>query len=150
MAGSVNKAIIVGNVGAEPESKTFQSGDKVVNLRIATSESWKDKQTGERKEKTEWHQIVVLGMATEFVATYVHKGDKVYVEGQIQTRKYTDKEGNERYTTEIKVGPFNGTVQLLSSKEARQDSDPDPAQQQPRGRAAMANTRKSFDDDIPF
>src|SRR5687767_11753517 len=102
MAGSVNKVILVGNLGKDPETRTFQSGDKVVNFSIATSESWKDKASGERKERTEWHKISVYNQGLINVCeNYLKKGSKVYIEGQLETRKYTDKDGVEKYTTEI-------------------------------------------------
>ena len=118
MAGSVNKVIIVGNVGADPETRTFDNGGMVVNLRVATSESWKDKRSGEKKEKTEWHSVAVFNEATAgFVEQYVQKGDKVYVEGQLQTRKWTDNDNNDRYTTEVVVPAFGGKVELLTSRD---------------------------------
>ncbi len=114
MAGSVNKVIIVGNLGADPEVKSFQNGGRVCNLRIATSEDWKDKNTGEKKERTEWHQVVLstdglVGVAERFL----RKGSKVYIEGQLQTRKWQDASGNDRYTTEIRVGGFDGKLVML-------------------------------------
>jgi single-strand DNA-binding protein len=114
MAGSVNKVIIVGNLGADPEVKSFQNGGRICNLRVATSEDWKDKQTGEKKERTEWHQIVLnsdglVGVAERFLK----KGSKVYVEGQLRTRKWQDQSGNDRYTTEISVGGFDGKLVML-------------------------------------
>jgi single-strand DNA-binding protein len=114
MAGSVNKVILVGNLGADPDVRTFGSGDKVANLRLATSESWKDKASGERKEKTEWHTVVVRNEnLVRVVEQYVTKGTKLYVEGQLQTRKW-EKDGVERYSTEIVVGPFRGEINILS------------------------------------
>lgn len=114
MAGSVNKVIIVGNLGADPEVKSFQNGGRVCNLRIATSEDWKDKNTGEKKERTEWHQVVLstdglVGVAERFL----RKGSKVYIEGQLQTRKWQDASGNDRYSTEIRVGGFDGKLVML-------------------------------------
>ncbi len=117
MAGSVNKVIIVGNLGRDPESKAFQNGGKVVNLRIATSESWKDKQTGERKEKTEWHSVAIFNENIGRIAEqYLRKGSKVYIEGQLQTRKWQDQSGAERYTTEIVLQGFNGQLTLLDGR----------------------------------
>jgi single-strand DNA-binding protein len=114
MAGSVNKVILVGNLGRDPESRSFQNGGKVVNLRIATSESWKDKATGERKEKTEWHSVAIFNENLGRIAEqYLRKGSKVYVEGQLQTRKWQDQSGAERYSTEIVLQGFNGTLTLL-------------------------------------
>ena len=114
MAGSVNKVIIVGNLGADPEVKSFQNGGRVCNLRIATSEDWKDKNTGEKKERTEWHQVVLSTDGLVGVAErYLRKGSKVYVEGQLQTRKWQDASGNDRYSTEIRVGGFDGKLVML-------------------------------------
>jgi len=114
MAGSVNKVILVGNLGRDPESRSFQNGGKVVNLRIATSETWKDRGTGERKEKTEWHSVAIFNEALGNIAErYLRKGSKVYVEGQLQTRKWQDNNGQDRYTTEIVLQNFNGTLTLL-------------------------------------
>ena len=117
MAGSVNKAIILGNVGRDPEIRAMSSGDRIANLSIATSESWKDKATGERKERTEWHRVVIMNDAiVGIVERFVTKGDKLYVEGQIQTRKWQDQGCQDRYSTEIVVGRFNGSVTLLGGK----------------------------------
>lgn len=114
MAGSVNKVIIVGNLGADPEVKSFQNGGRICNLRIATSEDWKDRTTGEKKEKTEWHQVVLSTDGLVGVAErYLKKGAKVYIEGQLQTRKWQDASGNDRYTTEIRVGGFDGKLVML-------------------------------------
>ena len=114
---AVNKAIILGNVGNQPEIKSTQDGRTVANFSVATSESWKDKNSGEKKEKTEWHRVTAFGNLAEIVKNYVKKGSKVYVEGSIQTRKWTDKEGVERYTTEIILQGFNSTIQLLDGKK---------------------------------
>jgi len=117
MAGSVNKVILVGNLGKDPEARTFQDGGKVVNFTLATSENWKDRATGERKERTEWHRVVLRNDNLSKIAEqYLRKGSKVYVEGQIQTRKYTDKDGQERQITEIVIGAFNGTLTLLDGR----------------------------------
>ncbi|HEX8384230.1 MAG TPA: single-stranded DNA-binding protein [Sphingomonas sp.] len=114
MAGSVNKVILVGNLGKDPESKAFQNGGKVVNLRIATSESWKDRQSGERKEKTEWHQVAIFDERIgETAEKFLRKGSKVYIEGQIQTRKWQDQNGADRYTTEVVVPRFGGVMTML-------------------------------------
>ena len=113
MAGSVNKVILVGNLGQDPEVKSFQNGGRIANLRIATSESWKDKATGERKERTEWHTVVLNSDGLVGVAErYLRKGSKVYIEGQLRTRKWQDQSGNDRYTTEISVG-MNGVLTML-------------------------------------
>ena len=113
MAGSVNKVILVGNLGADPEVKSFQNGGRICNLRIATSENWKDKATGERKERTEWHSVVINGDGLIGVAErFLRKGSKVYIEGQLRTRKWQDQSGNDRYSTEINVG-MNGVLTML-------------------------------------
>lgn len=117
MAGSVNKVILVGNLGRDPEVRRMGSGDPVVNLRIATSETWRDKATGERKEKTEWHSVVIFNENLAKVAEqYLRKGSKIYVEGQIQTRKWQDQSGQERYTTEIVLQRFRGELTILDSR----------------------------------
>jgi len=118
MAGSVNKVILVGNLGRDPESRSFQNGGKVVNLRIATSENWKDKNSGERKEKTEWHSVAIFNEALAGVAErYLRKGSKVYLEGALQTRKWTDQQGQEKYSTEIVLQGFNAVMVLLDRPE---------------------------------
>jgi single-strand DNA-binding protein len=117
MAGSVNKVILVGNLGKDPEVRSTQDGTKIVNLTLATSESWNDRATGERKEKTEWHRVVIFNERVADVAErYLKKGAKVYVEGSLQTRKWTDQSGQERYTTEVVIGRFNGTLTMLDSR----------------------------------
>ncbi|WP_430443005.1 single-stranded DNA-binding protein [Sphingorhabdus contaminans] len=114
MAGSVNKVIIVGNLGADPEVKSFQNGGRICNLRIATSEDWKDRATGEKKERTEWHSVVLQSDGLVGVAErYLKKGSKVYIEGQLRTRKWQDQAGNDRYTTEVSVGGFDGKLVML-------------------------------------
>ena len=114
MAGSVNKVILIGNLGQDPEIKSFQNGGRIANLRIATSENWKDKQTGERKERTEWHSVVLNSDGLVGVAErYLRKGSKVYIEGQLRTRKWQDQSGNDRYTTEISVGGMGGVLTML-------------------------------------
>jgi single-strand DNA-binding protein len=119
---SVNKVILVGNLGADPEVKKMSSGDPVVNLRIATSESWRDKTSGERKEKTEWHNVVIFNENIAKTAEkYLKKGSKVYIEGQLQTRKWTTKEGQDRYTTEVVVQRFRGELVLLDPRGAGGD-----------------------------
>jgi single-strand DNA-binding protein len=117
MAGSLNKVILIGNLGKDPEVRRMASGDPVVNLRIATSESWRDKQTGERREKTEWHSVVIFNDQLAKVAEqYLRKGAKVYVEGQLQTRKWQDQNGQDKYTTEIVLQKFRGELQMLDGK----------------------------------
>jgi single-strand DNA-binding protein len=117
MAGSVNKVILVGNLGADPEIRRLNSGDPVVNLRIATSETWRDKNSGDRKEKTEWHSVVIFNDNLAKVAEqYLKKGMKVYIEGQLQTRKWQDQSGQDRYTTEVVVQKFRGDLQMLDAR----------------------------------
>ena len=116
MAGSVNKVILIGNLGRDPESRSFQNGGKVVELRIATSEQWKDRASGERKEKTEWHTVKVFQEgAANFAERYLRKGSKVYVEGQLETRKWQDQSGAERYSTEVVIRPYAGNLTSLDS-----------------------------------
>lgn len=118
MAGSVNKVILVGNLGRDPESRSFQNGGKVVNLRIATSENWKDRATGERREKTEWHSVAIFNENLANTAErFLRKGSKVYLEGQLQTRKWTDQQGQERYSTEVVLQGFNAVLVLLDRRE---------------------------------
>jgi single-strand DNA-binding protein len=117
MAGSVNKVIIVGNLGRDPEVRTFQNGGKVCNLRIATSEQWKDRATGERRERTEWHSVAIFSEPLARIAEqYLRKGSKVYIEGQLETRKWQDQSGQDRYTTEIVLRPYRGELTLLDSR----------------------------------
>lgn len=120
MAGSVNKVILIGNVGADPEIRNTKDGKEVANLRMATSETWKDKATGERMEKTEWHQVVAFGGVVGIIKSYVKKGSKIYVEGSLQTRKWQDKSGADKYTTEIVVKGFGGNITLLDSRGGTQ------------------------------
>lgn len=117
MAGSVNKVILVGNLGADPEVRTMQSGDRVANLSLATSESWKDKQTGQRQERTQWHKVVIFNQPLVNLAEqYLKKGAKIYLEGQVETRKYTDRDGQEKYITEIVLRPFRGELTMLDGR----------------------------------
>jgi len=162
MSRGVNKVILIGNLGAEPEVRYMQSGDAVANVRIATSESWRDKNSGETQERTEWHNVVFFGKVAEIVKQYVHKGSKIYVEGQLRTRKWQDKEGHDRYTTEVVVG-VGGTMQMLDGRPGGGSSVPyDDA---PRAQPASGGARPAappasappeqgggmpFDDDIPF
>jgi single-strand DNA-binding protein len=118
MAGSVNKVILIGNLGRDPEVRTFQNGGKVCNLRIATSENWRDKATGERRDRTEWHSVAIFNENLAKIAEqYLRKGSKVYVEGQLETRKWQDQSGQERYTTEIVLRPFRGELTLLDGRD---------------------------------
>ena len=117
MAGSVNKVILVGNLGRDPEVRTMQSGDKVANFSVATSERWKDRNSGEMQERTEWHRVVIFGRTAEVVERYLRKGSKVYIEGQLQTRKWEDSQsGQERYTTEVVIRPYRGEMTMLDSR----------------------------------
>ena len=160
MAGSVNKVILVGNLGKDPEIRTLGSGDKVANLRIATSESWRDRNSGERKEKTEWHQVVIFNENLVKVAEqYLRKGSKVYLEGAIQTRKWTDQQGVEKYSTEIVLQKFRGELTMLDGKgEGGGAGDRDeggygggfssgPRQQ---GSGPREDFSADLDDEIPF
>lgn len=153
MAG-INKVILVGNLGNDPEIRYAPSGDAIANLSIATSESWKDKNTGEKKEKTEWHRVVLFGKKAELAGEYLRKGSKVYLEGKLQTRKWTDKEGQDKYTTEVVLQNYGGEMQFLDSRSGGEYSAPAPSQAQsapaasaPAKQPAMAD---DFDDDIPF
>ncbi|AXI54678.1 Single-stranded DNA-binding protein (plasmid) [Pseudoseohaeicola sp. NH-UV-7] len=118
MAGSVNKVILIGNLGRDPEVRTFQNGGKVCNLRIATSETWKDKNTGERKERTEWHSVAIFNEGLVRIAEqYLKKGSKVYIEGQLQTRKWQDQSGQDKYSTEVVLQGFGGTLTMLDGRD---------------------------------
>jgi single-strand DNA-binding protein len=122
MAGSVNKVIIIGNLGRDPEVRTFPNGGKVVNFSVATSETWKDKQSGEKKERVEWHKVSVLNEGLAGIAEkYLRKGSKVYIEGQLETRKWTDQQGVEKYTTEVVLRPFRGEITLLDGRQGGGD-----------------------------
>ncbi|MBB06243.1 MAG: single-stranded DNA-binding protein [Pseudooceanicola sp.] len=119
MAGSVNKVIIVGNLGRDPEVRSFQNGGKVCNLRIATSENWKDRNTGERRERTEWHSVAIFSEPLAKIAEqYLRKGSKVYIEGQLETRKWQDQSGQDRYSTEVVLRPYRGELTLLDSRDS--------------------------------
>ena len=136
MAGSVNKVILIGNLGRDPEVRRMGSGDAVVNLRIATSENWRDRQSGERKERTEWHSVVIFNENLAKVAEqYLRKGSKVYVEGNLETRKWQDQSGQDKYTTEIVVDSFTGVMQLLGSKPQGQQGQQQAGTQQQRQQA---------------
>ncbi len=157
MAGSVNKVILVGNLGKDPEIRSFANGGRVASFSVATSESWKDKQSGEKKERTEWHRISVLNEnLVGIVEKYIKKGSKVYIEGQLETRKWTDKDGQEKYTTEVVLRPFRGEITMLDSKgggdrAANSDfgSDEPQAAVGGGGNFAAAGGDK-MDDEIPF
>ena len=147
MAGSVNKVILVGNLGREPESRSMQSGDKVVNLSLATSENWRDRQSGERREKTEWHRVVIFDQNLADVAEkYLHKGSKVYLEGQLQTRKWTDQSGQDKYSTEVVLQRFRGILTMLDSRSDGGGSDYDASSAD----SPPPSGDGDLDDDIPF
>lgn len=165
MAGSVNKVILIGNLGRDPEVRSFQNGGKVCNLRIATSETWKDKTSGERKEKTEWHSVAIFSEPLVRVAEqYLKKGSKVYIEGKLQTRKWQDQSGQERYTTEVVLQGYDGTLTMLDGRDGGgggdraaigdpgddygggYDSGPSSASSKP----SSSRPSRDMDDDIPF
>jgi single-strand DNA-binding protein len=162
MAGSVNKVILVGNLGKDPEIRRTQDGRAIANLSVATSESWRDKATGERKEKTEWHRVVIFNEGLAKVAEqYLKKGAKVYVEGQLQTRKWTDQQGVEKYSTEVVLQNFNSNLTMLEGRGGGGGGFADdsgggfgvagPSSAPPRRVAAGAGARNNdMDDDIPF
>lgn len=147
MSGSVNKVIILGNLGADPEVRTFQNGGKVCNLRIATSETWKDKNTGERRERTEWHTVAVFQEGLVRIAEqYLRKGSKVYIEGKLQTRKWQDQSGNDRYATEIVLQGFDAKLTMLDGKsEGGGDTGGSHGNQQGSGPSST-----DFGDEVPF
>lgn len=148
MAGSVNKVILVGNLGRDPDVRNTQSGDKIVNLSIATSESWTDKRSGERREATEWHRVVIFsnGLA-EIADKYLAKGDKVYVEGKLQTRKWQDQSGQDRYSTEVVLQPYNGKLVMLDS---RRNGNGNEGGAERSSSAPPAGSSADLDDEIPF
>ena len=157
MAGSVNKVILVGNLGADPEIRSLNSGDKVANIRIATSETWRDKTSGERREKTEWHNVVMFDQNLVKVAeNYLKKGSKVYVEGALQTRKWQDRDGNDRYTTEVVLQRFRGELHMLDSRGGEgRSAGGDFGGYSQGGARQMSGPQESFasqdfDDEIPF
>ena len=137
MAGSVNKVILIGNLGADPEVRTFPNGGKVCSLRLATSESWKDRNTGERRERTEWHKVEIYSEPLARVAEqYLRKGSKVYVEGQLETRKWQDQSGQDRYTTEVALRPYRSELTMLDGRNS--------------GGGGGGGGGGGFDDEIPF
>ena len=148
MAGSVNKVILVGNIGRDPAVRNTQDGRKVVNLSLATSESWRDRQSGERKERTEWHRVVIFNEnLAEIAEKYIRKGSKVYLEGQLQTRKWADQSGAEKYTTEIVLQKFRGEITLLDSPKGNADEPLNEGLEYPPRTAQKAG---DLDDFIPF
>lgn len=161
MAGSVNKVILIGNLGADPEIKSFSNGGRIANFRIATSESWKDRNSGERRERTEWHNITVNSDGlVRVVEQYLRKGSKVYIEGQLQTRKWQDRDGNDRYTTDVVVG-MRGQLTMLDSRRdsegggfgdrgGRQGYSPAPSHEFGGGDDRGGGAFDDMDDDVPF
>ena len=156
MAG-INKVILVGNLGAKPEIKYASNGNAISNLSVATSESWTDKSTGQKQDRTEWHRVSLFGKVAEIAGQYLDKGSKVYVEGKLQTRKWQDQNGQDRYTTEVVVSGFNGTLQMLdrrddmNSNAASQISQPhSQATPEPAPAAITPVAPDEFEDDIPF
>lgn len=144
MSGSVNKVIIIGNLGRDPEIRTMQNGGRIANLSVATSESWKDKNTGERKERSEWHRVVVFNDALVGVAErFLRKGSKVYLEGQLETRKWTDNAGVEKYSTEVVLRPYRGELTMLDGKK-------DSQQEEQQAESQYFPDLTDIDDDIPF
>ena len=165
MAGSVNKVILIGNLGRDPEVRTFQNGGKVCNLRVATSETWKDKQTGERRERTEWHSVAIFSEPLARTAEqYLRKGSKVYLEGQLETRKWQDQSGNDRYSTEVVLRPYTSTMVMLDGRSGGGDSGGGGGYVEDRSSGYGGGTQSSdnsggfggpapagdIDDEIPF
>ena len=160
MANSLNKVTLVGNIGRDPEVRSFQNGSKVCNLSLATSERWKDKETNEPKEKTEWHRIVVFNnKLVEIIEKYVHKGSKVYIEGQLETRKWTDSSGTEKYSTEVVLRPYRGEIIFLDSKSEVDNSSSNVIEDDNVSSSKIENESSNnsveelasdLDDDIPF
>jgi len=159
MAGSVNKVILIGNLGRDPEIRTTQNGSKLCNLSIATSENWKDKATGERKEKTEWHRVVVFNdNIVNVCENYLKKGAKVFIEGQLETRKWTDQSGQDKYSTEVVLRPFRGELTMLDTRGGSEGggysqsapSNDSQSSSSQSGGSWEPKGENSFDDDIPF
>ena len=159
MAGSVNKVILVGNLGRDPEIRTLNNGEKVANLSLATSEQWRDKSTGERKEKTEWHRVVIFNdNIVKVVENYLKKGSTIYVEGSLQTRKWTDQQGVEKYSTEVVIQRFNGQLTMLGGRDGGGSSGGGPRDDDyssgfsTGGANKPSGPKESYDlnDDIPF
>jgi len=153
MAG-INKVILVGNLGAKPEVKYASNGNAISNLSVATSESWTDKSTGQKQERTEWHRVSLFGKLAEIAGQYLDKGSKVYVEGKLQTRKWQDQNGQDRYTTEVVVSGFNGTLQMLDRRDDSSSSAPAPSKDvTEKGQtkpSIVPVSKDEFEDDIPF
>jgi single-strand DNA-binding protein len=151
MAGSVNKVILVGNVGADPEIRRTQDGRAIANFSLATSESWRDKQTGERKQKSEWHRIAVFSEPlVKIIEQYVKKGAKLYIEGALHTRKWTDQSGTEKYSTEVVLQAFNGTMTMLSTPNGDSRTDHQKPLEPEREPERTGYIGKGYDEEIPF
>jgi single-strand DNA-binding protein len=161
MARGINKVILIGNLGADPETRAMPSGTTVANLRVATSESWRDKQTGEQQERTEWHRVALFGRLAEVAGEYLHKGSQVYIEGSLRTRKWQDKQGNERYSTEIigndlqmlggrGAGGGAGAAGGAAEAGARSGSGAGAPLHSEESSGAASPRSEEFDDDIPF
>jgi single-strand DNA-binding protein len=156
MAGSVNKVILIGNLGADPEIRHTQDGRPIVNLRVATSDSWRDKATGERREKTEWHRVVIFNEGLARIAEqYLRKGSKVYLEGSLQTRKWEDQSGQERYSTEVVLQGFNSSLTMLDGRQRDSAGEGasgggDFGRTKPLGGGGGGSFNKELDDEIPF
>lgn len=153
MAG-INKVILVGNLGAKPEVKYASNGNAISNLSVATSESWTDKSTGQKQEKTEWHRVSLFGKIAEIAGQYLDKGSKVYVEGKLQTRKWQDQSGQDRYSTEVVVSGFNGTLQMLDRRDSVNSEAPTQSTRPPESSQSAPKitpvAQDEFEDDIPF
>ena len=146
----INKVILVGNIGAKPEVKYSSNGSAIANLSVATSETWNDKNSGEKQEKTEWHRVSLYGKLAEIAGQYLDKGSKVYVEGKLQTRKWQDQSGQDRYTTEIVVSGYGGTLQMLDRREGMSSAgQPAPSSNMSNDTVEVADN-SGFEDDIPF
>lgn len=156
MAGSLNKVMLIGNLGADPEIRSFQNGGRVANLRLATTEQWKDKNTGERQERTEWHTVAIFSEGLVNVCeNYLKKGSKVFVEGKLQTRKWQDQSGNDRYSTEVVLQGFGGTLTMLDGQGAgtagsASQSNRQAGSQSSAGGSNAGSNYDDLDDDIPF
>ena len=151
MSGSVNKVILVGHLGRDPEVRHSQDGSKIVQLCLATSESWKDKTTGERKERTEWHRVIVFNeRLTEICEKYLRKGSKVYLEGQVQTRKWTDNTGQEKYTTEVVLQRYRGEISMLDSRNDSSSGMPNPSVETASLPGEVSRASYDLEDEIPF
>ena len=151
MAGSVNKVILIGNLGADPDIRSMQSGDEVANLSIATSETWKDKASGEKKERTQWHKVVVFNQPIVNVArNYLKKGSKVYIEGSLETRKWQDKDGKDQYTTEVVLRPYVGNLTMLDGRRDGAPGNDDYASSAPSSGGGRTGKVDELEDDIPF